>query len=84
MTPWMRVGIPLAILLIVALIILALVLYQRHRSAETSRRERLLAEKRWDGVCRFDNPETGAKCTREEFHLENHYREVNGVLVIWP
>lgn len=78
-----RFVIPLAVVAILSLLVLVLI-YWRHRKDEDLRREeRILAEERWDGICRFDNPETGAKCQRQEFHLENHYREVNGKLVQW-
>lgn len=78
-----RVGVPLIALIILALLILALVLWQRRRDTSISRQERLAAEKRWDGNCQFDNPETGAKCERQEFHLKHHYHDVNGELVWW-
>lgn len=81
---WPRV-IPILILLIVALLVLVLVLHQRRKSQDTDRRERLAAEKRWTGNCEFDNPKTGAKCERQEFHLENHYRTLDdGTLATWP
>jgi hypothetical protein len=80
---WSKV-IPVIMVLLVALVILVLVLHQRRKSQDLVRQERVLAEKDWDGVCQFDNPETGAKCQRLEFHLENHYRSVNGKLVTWP
>jgi hypothetical protein len=71
-----RVGVPLIIVLILALMLLALILWTRKRSRHLKDEARLHAEADWDGVCQFDNPETGAKCQREEFHLENHYREI--------
>ena len=80
---WPRV-IPLVILLIIALIVLVLVLHQRRKTQDLDRQERLRARDNWDGVCEFDNPDTGAKCQRTEFHLENHYHDVNGKLVHWP
>ena len=80
---WPRV-VPLFILLIIALIVLVLVLHQRRKTKDLDREERLKARNEWDGVCEFDNPKTGAKCQRTEFHLENHYHDVNGVLVTWP
>lgn len=80
---WQRV-LPLVILLIVALLILALVMFQLRKSRDNERTDRLAAEKRWRGNCQFDNPDTGAKCEREEFHLENHYHDVGGRLVHWP
>lgn len=80
-----RVGIPLILVGLLALLLLAIVLWQLKRSREIDRQERLAAEKRWTGDCLFDNPETGAKCEREEFHLENHYHVLgNGSLVHWP
>lgn len=80
---WQRI-VPFLIILLVALLILALVMYQLRKSRDIERKERLQARKNWDGNCQFDNPETGAKCQREEFHLENHYRDVKGKLVHWP
>lgn len=80
---FMRVAVPLIIVGILALLVLALFLWRLQRDKDTRREERLAAEKRWPGYCEFENPKTGAKCTREEFHLENHYREVNGQLVYW-
>ena len=81
---WTRVVIPILILLIMAILVLILVMHQRRKSQDIDRKERLAAEKRWDGNCRFDNPDSGAKCERQEFHLENHYHDVNGRLVHWP
>ena len=82
---WTRVVIPLLILLILALIVLVLVMNQRRKSQDLDRKERLAAEKRWTGSCTFDNPATGAKCNREDFHLENHYHVLrDGTLVTWP
>lgn len=80
---WQRV-VPLIILLILALLVLVLVMHQRRKRQDIEREERLAAQKRWTGDCQFDNPETGAKCQRQEFHLENHYRDVGGKLVTWP
>lgn len=79
---WPKV-VPLLIILLVALIVLALVMYHRRKSLDIERKERLIARENWDGNCQFDNPDTGAKCQREEFHLENHYRDVGGRLVHW-
>lgn len=76
--------VPLLILLILALLVFVLVMNQRRKSQDNERKDRLAAEKRWDGNCQFDNPDTGAKCEREEFHLENHYHDVGGRLVHWP
>lgn len=78
-----RVGVPLIMLALLALLVLALVLWQRRRASYIERQERLAAQKRWPGICEFDNPESGAKCQREEFHLEHHYHDVNGRLVWW-
>lgn len=78
-----RVGVPLIIVAILALLLLAFVFWQRRHGYDLARKERLAAEKRWDGNCQFDNPDTGAKCQREEFHLEHHYRDVNGRLEWW-
>lgn len=81
---WARV-IPLLILLVLALIVLALVLWVRRATWYIERKERLVAEKRWTGDCQFDNPNTGAKCERQDFHLENHYHVLpSGQLVMWP
>lgn len=80
---WPRV-VPFLILGILALIVLVLVLHQRRKSLDNEHKDRLLAEERWTGDCEFDNPQTGAKCERKEFHLENHYHDVNGVLATWP
>ena len=80
---WPKI-VPFLIILLVALIVLALVMYQRRKSRDIERKERLLARERWTGTCQFDNPDTGAKCEREEFHLENHYHDVGGRLVYWP
>ena len=81
---WPRV-IPLVILIIVALLVLILVLNQRRKSRNIDRQERLAAEKRWRGDCQFDNPKTGAKCERQDFHLENHYHVLpDGSLASWP
>lgn len=82
---WTRVAIPLVIVLIMALVVLVLVMNQRRKSQDLDRKERLAAEKRWRGNCAFDNPKTGAKCERQEFHLENHYHVLDdGSLVTWP
>jgi len=78
-----RVGVPLIIVALLALLLLALVLWQRRKTHTVERQERMAARQRWDGNCLFDNPETGAKCEREEFHLEHHYHDVNGNLVWW-
>jgi hypothetical protein len=78
-----RVGVPLLILVVLALLLLAVVLWQRRRENTVRREERLAARNRWDGNCQFDNPTSGAKCEREEFHLEHHYHDVNGELVWW-
>lgn len=81
---WARV-IPLIILLILAIIIVVLVLLVYRSSENIKRRERLAAEKRWTGDCQFDNPKTGAKCERQDFHLENHYHVLpSGQLDMWP
>ncbi len=80
---WQRI-IPFLIILLVALLVLALVMHARRKSRDIERKERLSARERWDGNCQFDNPDTGAKCEREEFHLENHYHDVGGRLVHWP
>lgn len=80
---WYRV-IPIIIIGLIALLVLAMVLYQIRRGKDLERKERLRARERWAGTCYFDNPNTGAKCEREEFHLENHYHDVNGTLVYWP
>ena len=80
---WQRV-VPLFILLIIALIVLVLVMHQRRKTLDNERKDRFHAEAIWDGECQFDNPKTGAKCERREFHLENHYHDVNGVLQTWP
>ena len=81
---WPRV-VPIVMLLIIALIVLVLVLHQRRKSQDTEHRERLAAEKRWTGDCEFDNPKTGAKCERKEFHLENHYHVLDDdSLTTWP
>lgn len=78
-----RVGVPLIIVALLALVALVLIYWRHRRDEDIQREERLNAENRWNGTCQFDNPETGAKCQREEFHLENHYREINGRLVTW-
>lgn len=78
-----RIGVPLIIIAAIALIFLLMVIWNRNRQRENERRERILAEEQWNGVCRFDNPLSGAKCSREEFHMETHYREVGGKLVFW-
>lgn len=83
MSIFYRVGVPLIVVALVALLVLSLVLYQRKRERLLREEARLLAEERWDGHCEFDNPDTGAKCQRVEFHLENHYREVYGKLITW-
>jgi hypothetical protein len=76
--------IPFLILGIVALLLLGLVFWQLRRSRDVEIQQRLAAEKRWPGYCQFDNPNTGAKCTREEFHLENHYHDLgDGRLSRW-
>lgn len=80
---WQRV-IPLFIVLILALLVLVLVLWGRRQSRENRAKDRNTAEANWNNVCEFDNPETGAKCERSEFHLENHYHDVGGRLVHWP
>lgn len=79
---WQRV-IPLFILLIIALLVVVLVLWKRRDAKEDVAKARNIAEAEWDGQCQFDNPETGAVCERKEFHLENHYHDVNGKLVYW-
>lgn len=82
---WVRVVVPLALVLILAVLVLVLVLYQRRKSQDIDRQERQLAERRWRGNCAFDNPKTGARCNREEFHLENHYHVLpDGSLTTWP
>ena len=81
---FMRVVIPLIIVGILALLLLAAIFWTRRKERYEAFRYRQQAEEYWDGVCQFDNPDTGAKCQREEFHLENHYREVNGKMVLWP
>lgn len=82
---WARVVVPLLIVLIMAIIVLALVLHQRQKSMDLDRKERLASEKRWLGDCSFSNPNTGAKCNREDFHLENHYHVLeDGSLTGWP
>lgn len=78
-----RVGVPLIIVALLALIALVLIYWRHRRDEDIRREEKLAAEKRWTGSCEFDNPDTGAKCQREEFHWENHYREINGRLVHW-
>lgn len=78
-----RIGVPLLLVGILALIFLGLMIWYRRRQAEIEKEERLLAEQRWTGTCQFDNPNTGAKCTREEFHIDTHYRDVNGSLTFW-
>lgn len=80
---WQRL-IPLLVLLIFAVLVLVLVLWSRRRTAENQLKDRNAAEANWNNVCEFDNPETGAKCQRSEFHLENHYHDVGGRLVQWP
>lgn len=82
---WVRVGVPLLIVLIMVIIVMVLVLLQRRKSYDLDREERILAEKRWRGNCAFDNKETGAKCNREDFHLENHFHVLpDGRLATWP
>lgn len=80
---FMRVGVPLLMLLVLALILLAVIAFyaRRRRDAKVDARKQAYVE--WTGKCQFDNPKTGAKCEREEFHLENHYHDVNGVLQTW-
>jgi len=78
-----RILIPILILGVIALIALLIVRANRRREEIIEEEHRLQAEKEWTGKCEFDNPETGAKCQREEFHLENHYRDVRGHLVTW-
>ncbi len=80
---WQR-AVPLVILLIIALMILVLVLWRRRQDREDENRDRRSAEAAWDNECKFDNPKTGATCERREFHLENHYHDVNGRLETWP
>lgn len=78
-----RIVVPLVIVSVLAVIALVFLYRQHIRDENLRRQERLVAQEKWTGVCQFDNPATGAKCLREEFHLENHYREVNGKLVFW-
>lgn len=78
-----QVGVPLIVVALLALIFLGLALWWRKRQAQIDQEEALEKERDWDGVCQFTNPKTGAKCQREEFHLENHYRSVDGKLVFW-
>jgi hypothetical protein len=80
---WTRV-VPLLIVLVISLLVLTLVLWGRRKERSDKERVRQKAQEEWDYECKFDNPETGAKCTRREFHLENHYHEVNGRFVTWP
>jgi hypothetical protein len=81
--PIYRIGVPLLILVVLALMFLLLMARWRQRQNDLEHERRLAAEKRWDGNCQFENPETGAKCKREEFHWENHYREIDGRMVFW-
>lgn len=78
-----RIMIPVLIVIAIAILALVIIYYVKRHSESVATEERLAAEKRWTGTCEFDNPNTGAKCQREEFHLENHYREVNGKLSTW-
>lgn len=78
-----RIVIPIIVLAIVALLALLIVMINRKREQVIEEEHLIQKEKDWNGTCEFDNPETGAKCQRAEFHLENHYREINGHLVTW-
>lgn len=78
------VGMPLIVVGLLALILLVFALMYKKEQREKAQRARKTAYVNWDGVCKFDNPETGAVCQRTEFHLENHYHDVNGKLVTWP
>lgn len=73
----------LAILFLVALLFLGLTMWVRQYQRQLARAERLQAEKEWDGICQFENPETGVQCQRHEFHLEHHYRDTPNGLVTW-
>lgn len=78
-----QVGVPLIVIALLGLILLGFALWWRRREAQIEREELLEKKRNWEGVCHFDDPNTGTKCQREEFHLENHYHYVNGKLVTW-
>ena len=74
----LRIIVPLAIIVVVALLIGALVIVAGRYEQIQERREKDFARANWRGFCEFYNPQTGASCQREEFHLENHYHELSG------
>lgn len=73
----------LVVLVIVALLFFGIAMLYKHYAKENDRRARIAAEEAWTGECEFDNLITGARCQRQEFHLENHYRDIDGKLVTW-
>lgn len=67
------------IFFIVAIVVLALAFTMGTKQrTETRQRDRYR-----DPETVTFSVDTGAKCQREEFHLENHYRDVGGRLVHW-
>lgn len=80
----LRVGVPLLILVVLALIFLAWVFIYKRRREEFLEEERLAQRLDGDGLCHDLDPKSGYICQDDLYHFGKHHQIVNDEKHTWP